>query len=191
MAKPIIFDVETKKSFNEVDDKRPELLGISLVGVYSYDRDEYRAFREHEFEEMFSWFERASMLIGYNSNAFDIPALSPYYVGNLTLLPSLDLLETIKDSLGRRVALDEFAKETLGAQKSGHGLMAINYYKEGKWEELAAYCLDDVKITRQLYEYGKDHGVIYFKAPFGRRAVKVDWNGTVKGKGEVNLTLGI
>jgi len=191
MAKPIVFDIETKKSFNEVSDRKPEHLGVSVVGVYQYETDTYRAFREHEFDEMFSLFERCSLLIGYNSNSFDIPALKPYYVGDLMKLPRLDLLETVKDSLGRRIALDEFAKETLHVHKSGHGLLAINYYNEGKWDELITYCLDDVRITKELYEFGKQNGEIYFKAPFGRRAVKVNWNVVARATGEVHLTLGI
>lgn len=191
MAKPVVFDVETKKSFAEIADRKPESLGISLAGAYSYELNEYRAFREHELEELFTWFERASVIIGYNSNGFDIPALQPYYVGNLMNLPRLDLLETIKTSLGRRIALDEFAKETLGAKKSGHGLMAINYFKQGKWDKLAQYCLDDVRITKELYEFGKQNGQVFFKVPYGRKAVKIDWHIDVNAQADIPLTLGI
>jgi DEAD/DEAH box helicase domain-containing protein len=191
MAQPVVFDVETKLAFHDLEDRKPENLGISVVGTYSYESDEYRAYREEEFDQMFRLFERASVLIGYNSNGFDIHTLKPYYIGNVLDFPSLDLLESIKDFGGKRIALDEFAKETLGAQKTGHGLQAIEYYKEGKWEELISYCLADVKITKELYEYGKNNGVIYYKAPFGRRGVKVNWYDYVPKKNVMNLTLGI
>ena len=192
MGKPVIFDIETKKSFKEAGSSKPEDLGISLVGVYDYATDTLKAYREEEFDQMFPIFEKASVIIGYNSNNFDLPALNQYYVGNLMSFPSLDMLETIQEAIGRRIALDEFAKETLHAKKSGHGLMAIDYYKEGKWDELEKYCLDDVKITKDLYEYGKGHGEIFYKAPFGRRAVKVNWaDSNGNGGSDVNLTLGI
>ncbi|OGG32163.1 hypothetical protein A3I80_04620 [Candidatus Gottesmanbacteria bacterium RIFCSPLOWO2_02_FULL_40_10] len=41
----------------------------------------------------------------------------------------------------------------MGLKKSGHGLMAINYFRQGDWQKLESYCLDDVRITRDLYSY--------------------------------------
>ena len=192
MGKPVVLDLETKRTFKEAESNKPEDLGISLVGIYDYATDLFKAYREKEFGSLFPVLEKASCIIGFNSNNFDLPALNRYYVGDLLSLPSLDMLESIQEAIGRRIALDEFAKETLKMKKSGHGLMAIDYYKEGKWDELEKYCLDDVKITRDLYEYGKKNGEIYYLAPFGRRAVKVDWKGSNgNGGSNINLTLGI
>jgi len=132
------------------------------------------------------------MIIGFNSSKFDLPALSSYYVGDISKMPQLDLMDEIKKSLGKRIALDEFARETLGTKKSGHGLLAVNYYNEGKFDKLAKYCLDDVKITKDLYEYGKKNGRIYFKGPFGRREVVVNWKMVANGEDRnINLTLPI
>ncbi|MBI4130787.1 ribonuclease H-like domain-containing protein [Candidatus Roizmanbacteria bacterium] len=192
MGHPIVLDLETQKAFHHTEHRKPEELGVSVVGVYSYETDKFRAFREHEFDELFRLIERSSLIVGFNVARFDLPALQPYYVGSLEKFPVLDMLEDVKTAIGRRIALDEFAKETLHAKKSGHGLMAINYFKEGKWDELISYCLDDVRITKALYEYGKTHGKIYYQSPFGRREVRVNWNGMPKQGGEeVNLTLGI
>lgn len=191
MGQPVVLDLETKQTFREANSSKPEDLGVSVVGTYDYATDAYRAFREEEFDELFPLLEKASVIIGFNSNAFDLPALDPYYVGDILALPKLDLLDAIHEALGRRIALDEFAKETLKAKKSGHGLMAIDYFKEGKWDELIKYCLDDVKITKELYEYGKTNGEIYYLASYGRRAVKVHWKETPKATEDVNLTLGI
>lgn len=192
MNKPVVLDLETKKTFREAKSSKPEDLGVSIVGIYDYATDTYKGYREEEFDQLFTLLEKASVIIGFNSNSFDLPALNPYYVGDLLSFPKLDLLEVIQQVLGKRIALDEFAKETLQVNKSGHGLMAIDYFKEGKWEELERYCLDDVKITRDLYEYGKEHGKIYYLESFGRRAVPVEWNSLVRSGGsDLNLTLGI
>jgi DEAD/DEAH box helicase domain-containing protein len=192
MGKPVVLDLETKRTFKEAGSTKPEDLGISLVGIYDYATESFKAYREEQFAQLFPILEKASVIIGFNSNSFDLPALNRYYVGNLLSLPSLDLLESVQKALGRRIALDEFAKETLRTHKSGHGLMAIEYFKESKWAELESYCLDDVKITRDLYEYGKKNGEIYYLAPFGRRTVKVDWRETNgNGGNDINLTLGI
>ena len=191
MGKPVVLDLETKKTFREANSSKPEDLGVSVVGLYDYATDIFRAYQEHEFDQLFPVLEKASVIIGFNSNSFDLPALNPYYVGDILSLPKLDLLEVVQEEIGRRIALDEFAKETLHAKKSGHGLMAIDYFKEGKWDELKKYCLDDVRITRDLYEYGKEHGEIYYLAPYGRRTVKVNWKEMNPTGHDVNLTLGI
>ena len=49
----LVFDLETKKSFDEVGGHHnSHKLGVSVVGVYSYNKDQYRGFREEEFGEL-------------------------------------------------------------------------------------------------------------------------------------------
>jgi DEAD/DEAH box helicase domain-containing protein len=72
---------------------------------------------------------------------------------NIHDIPSLDILEYIDKALGHRISLETVARATLGAGKSGSGKDAVVYYKTGKMDLLKKYCLDDVKITRQVYEY--------------------------------------
>jgi len=44
------------------------------------------------------------------------------------------------------------AQGTLGSGKSGSGLEALLYYKNGRMDLLKKYCTDDVKITKQIYD---------------------------------------
>ena len=69
----------------------------------------------------------------------------------------------MEKQLGYRPSLDMVAKETLGEQKNGHGLDAIRYYHDGDWEALEKYCLQDVKVTKELYDYGVKNGKLRFK----------------------------
>ena len=96
--KLVVFDVETKKAFDEVGGYYPEKLGVSVSGVW-YD-GELRAFREEEFGEMFKIFESADRIVGFNSIDFDMAALSPYYVGDLQKLPNLDILQEVEKQVG-------------------------------------------------------------------------------------------
>lgn len=189
MGQPIVLDLETKKSFQEVGGKKPEKLGISVVGIYSYKDGSYKAFLEKELEQLFPILEQASLLVGFNINRFDLLVLQPYYVGDLSKLVTLDILEEVKKVLGKRIALDDLARETLGVKKSGHGLLAINYYKEGRFEELKRYCLSDVKLTRDLFEYGKKHGKLFYQSPYTRQEIKVNWQNFKQKREDINLTL--
>ena len=97
--------------------------------------------------------EKADMLIGFNSEHFDTPLLNKYYPGDLTKIKSLDILKEIKNSLGRRIKLDTVAEATLGKKKIGHGLEAITWGKNGEIDKIIKYCLEDVKITKEVWEF--------------------------------------
>lgn len=192
--KLIVFDVETKKAFDEVGGYFPEKLGVSISGVYYKDdssgEEFIRGYRENEFPEMFKLFERADRIVGFNTISFDLPALSPYYIGNLIGLPNLDILVEVEKAIGHRVSLDSLAKETLGEQKIGHGLDALTYFHEGNWELLEKYCLQDVTVTKKLYEYGLTHKKLFFKNKWNRVIeVPVDFTPDTHSLSSVQTTL--
>jgi DEAD/DEAH box helicase domain-containing protein len=95
---------------------------------------------------------------------------------NLRALPNLDILVDVQSELGHRLSLDQLAATTLGEKKSGSGLQAAEWFREGKMELLEQYCKDDVRITRDLYRYGLEKGHLLYK-PRGRKVAKVqvDW----------------
>ena len=164
--KLVVFDVETKKAFDEVGGFFPEKLGVSVSGVWYGEegaQGTLRGFREEEFGEMFKIFESADRIVGFNSIDFDMAALKPYYLGDLLKLPNFDILQEVEKKVGHRVKLDSIAKETLGIQKGGNGLDAITYFHEGNWEKLTKYCLQDVEITRDLYLHVLKTGELRFK----------------------------
>ncbi len=158
MTKEVVFDIETQNTFQEVGALGTRGLKVSVVALYEYEHDRYSTFTEEELPKMWSIFEQADRLIGYNSKSFDIPVLNNYYSGDLSKIPHLDLLEIVKDRLGFRLKLDDLAKGTLGRSKSSGGLQAVQWWKEGNIADIKKYCVDDVRITQELYEYIKKFG---------------------------------
>jgi DEAD/DEAH box helicase domain-containing protein len=59
--------------------------------------------------------------------------------------------------------MDQIADGTLGTKKSGHGMDAVRWWKEGEIEKVKKYCLDDVRLTKDLYEYALKEGKLFFK----------------------------
>ena len=149
----IVFDIETRNTFDDVGSRRPEDLDISVVALYNYKEDKYFAFEEKEFDNMWEHFDNADAIIGFNSNHFDIPLLNKYYQYDLSKKKSIDIMEAVKNSLGRRLKLDWIAKGTLGISKSGHGLEAVEWWNSGEIQKIKDYCIDDVRITREIFEY--------------------------------------
>jgi DEAD/DEAH box helicase domain-containing protein len=114
------------------------------------------------------------MLIGFNSDAFDIPLLNRYYPGNLSHIRSLDLLSEVQKVLGRRIRLQSLAEATLGRGKSGDGLKAGEWWKAGRKDEVAKYCIEDVRLTRELFDYALKNRVLKYKDLRDIRDIKLD-----------------
>src|SRR3989338_3993626 len=156
MSYPLIFDVETQYTFRQYS--QAEKLKISVVAAYDYGENKKHVFEESDLPQLFTLMERASIIIGFNIISFDLPVLKPYYAGDLSRLPAFDILDDIKLKLGHRLSLNDLISATLGKKKTGHGLQAIEFYKEGKMAELKKYCLDDVLLTKELFDYGVRQG---------------------------------
>ena len=169
---PLVFDIETKNTFFDVGENDPAKLDISVVCIYDFASNTMKSFQEHELKDLWPYIENADALIGYNSEHFDIPLLNKYYAGDLTKIKSIDLMKTIQKSLGRRIKLQDVASATLGVSKSGQGLDAITWWKEGAIDKIIEYCLKDVSITRDLYNYMKTNKKV--SIPDGSNTYQID-----------------
>ncbi|HPR63577.1 MAG TPA: ribonuclease H-like domain-containing protein [Thermoanaerobaculia bacterium] len=174
----VVFDLETKRSFAEVGGRdRMQDLGISLGVVYDFSDDTYHVYRDDEIEGLVRHLLRASLLIGFNVDGFDIPVLGPYLPVPAPRFKTLDLMGEAKKPLGFRPSLNKLAGATLGESKAGDGLEALRWYREGRWDDLIHYCKEDVRITRDLYLYGRDHGYLLFPERDGQIVrVPVNWS---------------
>lgn len=163
MSTEVVFDIETQNTFFDVDNDFKKLK-VSVVSIYRYETNEYQSFTEDELYKLWPILEHSERLIGYNSEHFDLPVLNNYYLGDLLKFPHLDLLKVIKESLGIRLKLDDVAQATLdNVKKSSHGLQAIEWWKEGKIDEIKKYCEQDVLVTKEVYEFGKKNKQLFYK----------------------------
>jgi hypothetical protein len=164
----LVFDIETQNFFTDPDVGWNNFgaLKISTVGVYSYMKDKYFAFEEDEMEKIADLFRDATRIVGFSSNRYDIPVLNLYFqrlaatrsggsarpVLNIWEKERVDLLEEVEMAAGQRISLSRLAEANLGVKKDHHGSEAIGLYKEGRMDELKEYCLNDVKLTKELYD---------------------------------------
>lgn len=186
---PVVLDLETKYTFRDYED--PKKLGVTVVGLYDYRDNKSLTFEENNLPKLFSLLETSSYIIGFNIVSFDLPVLQAYYPGKTQHFTVFDILDDIKAKIGKRLSLNDLAFATLGKKKTGHGLLAIELYKEGKWAELKKYCLDDVILTKELFEFGAEKGEVMYLNEKGKVTINVDWKKYLKdpGKSESHLTL--
>ncbi len=170
----IVFDLETQNIFQDVGSTDVTSLDISVACVYDSIDDKYTTVSVDELHTLWPIIEKADALVGYNSNHFDIPLLNKYYPGDLTHIKSIDILESIRASLGRRLRLDSVAQATVGAKKSADGLQAVRWWREGKINEIKKYCEQDVRVTKKVFDYALAHGHVLFKDGYRKREIPID-----------------
>ncbi len=179
---PVVLDLETQKTFREESDHAK--LGISVVAIYDYATNKGTVFTESELSKLYPILEKSSYIVGYNIRSFDLPVLQGYYPGKVEVFSLFDILDDIKEKIGKRIGLNDVASATLNEKKTGHGLMAIDYFKEGKWDELKKYCMDDVMVTKKLFDYGIEKGEIYYLNEMGKVPIRVNWKKYMEDSGD-------
>lgn len=165
MKNTLVFDVETKKSFAQVGGRANiDKLGVSVIGAYLYPADQFLTFEESEIGRFEKIFLAAEKIVGFNIKNFDLPVLKPYFSQEKinTDVELVDLFEDISKLLGHRLGLDALAEATLGVKKSADGLQALRWYEQGEIDKIKKYCLNDVRITKEIYEYGVKNGYVLY-----------------------------
>jgi DEAD/DEAH box helicase domain-containing protein len=170
----IVLDIETKNSFDEVGGRdNLKKLDVSVVGVYSYDRDEYIAFDENEMEKLGEFLKKTQLIVTFAGVRFDLPVLEKYLNFNIHAIGHFDILEAIEKSLGRRISLAILAEANVSTGKSSHGLEAIEMYKRGEIDKLKEYCLQDVRVTKDIFELIKKQGYLWIPERYSSRMTKL------------------
>jgi hypothetical protein len=56
-------------------------------------------------------------------------------------------------------------------------------------EKLKQYCLMDVKITKEIYDYGVKYGRLFYSSPYGKREFSVKFKRESSTPKVVSLSL--
>lgn len=167
--KVIVLDVETKRSAEEVGGwEHREKMGLAAAVTYDLSEGRFRIYTEERVKELLEELQSADLIIGFNLKRFDFSVLKGYTDLDLSLIPTLDILECIERRLGFRLSLNHLAQETLNEAKTADGLQSLRWYKAGELEKVIEYCKADVALTKKLYEFGREHGYLLYRDHRGR-----------------------
>jgi DEAD/DEAH box helicase domain-containing protein len=159
----LYFDIETQKSAADVGGwNNKHLMRVSFAVTYSTRDERFFGYEEKDVPALIAALSAAEQVIGYNVIGFDYGVLSAYTSLDFSRLPTLDLMADVALRLGFRPKLDDLAQATLQMGKSADGLTALRWFREGRFAEIALYCQEDVRVTRDLHRFGCDHGYIFY-----------------------------
>jgi DEAD/DEAH box helicase domain-containing protein len=173
----VVFDLETQRSFQDVGGRNQmRQLGMSLGVVYSFRDDRFTSYFENDVPALVQVLTGAELVVGFNLLGFDYEVLRGYRDITLDSPPTLDLMIDLQGKLGFRPKLDSVVQATLGVAKSADGLQALDWWREGRLDLIERYCTDDVRLTRDLYLFGRrNRHVLVSRFSGGPLRVDVDW----------------
>lgn len=186
MKNIVYFDLETKRSAAEVGGwHNTGKMGISVAATYSSANNRFNLYTEEEVGDLIEELRRADLVVGYNHIHFDYGVLQPHTLWNMADNTSnLDLCRDIESIAGKRLNLDSIATATLGTSKTADGMVALKWWAEYQktgdpqpFMEIARYCCFDVKVTREVFLYGAEHGRVFYYEKNGGEVCElpVDW----------------
>ncbi len=172
-----VFDLETQRSAVEVGGwHHARLMKVSCAVLYDSREDRFIDFTENQMGQLIERLQTFDLIVGFNINRFDYQVLKGYSDFDFRTLKNLDILEAVDNYLGFRLSLAHLASATLGESKTADGLQALRWWQEGRLLEIINYCRQDVKITRDLYCYGRNNRHLLFKDKANQIVrIPVDW----------------
>jgi DEAD/DEAH box helicase domain-containing protein len=184
MPRVLFFDVETRKWASDLrpddieagwEDLRSGKGGASAIAVYDTNDSWLYLYDDNTIENCFHHLEAADILVGYNSERFDIPCIEGLTHRRMKLRKHVDIYQLLIQAYARRgisgqkgdFTLDAVAKRNLGRGKIDHGQNAKELARKGHWAKLFNYCGDDVHLTRDLFnKMVADGGLIGLRGQF-------------------------
>lgn len=179
----VAYDVEVLRGPDQVEGgwNNPWEMGFGTAVVFDFSKNLY-LFYGPEQKTTLVYYLKSKKVISFNGVKFDNRVLiaPDSYIPDLDVpWSNVDLLievvrakfgassvEEAEEKYGRSdvhngsIGLDGLSKGTLGMSKSGHGARAPELIREGKWAEVFAYNLHDVRLTVLLYDFAKTYGYL-------------------------------
>ncbi len=166
----VFFDLETQRSAAEVGGwHNAHLMRLALAVTWDSREQRFRCFAEGEVAELVRQLGEADLVVGFNVRRFDYHVLRGYVDRELEELRTFDLLDAVHARLGFRLSLAHLGEETLGASKSADGLQSLEWWKQGRVDEIERYCRKDVELLRDLFGHARERGHLLFRTRSGER----------------------
>ena len=200
MSDILALDIETANFSHEIGGwKNTHLFEPSVVATWDGDKgtiycnkslnldDTVKALHPRTLgEDLSDHVEKGGQVLGHNIKAFDLPvlrdALDCWTASDLmksgSVIDTRNLVSKAALSVGKvDTSLGMLTKHTFNTNKLMNSADAPVAWREGRYDEVAKYCLSDAQLTYDLYQFGKAEGHIISRSLDTGEVVEieVDW----------------
>lgn len=152
----LAFDIETQGLDSRIHQ-------IIVASVYDPDRNVKRTFHfmkdsaqfESEKNAFVQALDGADSLCSFNGIRFDIPFIAsrfgiPPQQHAAWVLKTFDYFEVCKLCFASSCSLNKLLLANGYQPKISHGLQAIEWANQGRWEDVEEYCMSDAMLTHSI-----------------------------------------
>lgn len=156
-----------KNGFNNIEVAGWSKINKTLISygvIFDYATNKIRVYDESNVSELIDRINNADKVIGFNHINFDYTVLSQYGQINPSAIRDYDIMQKLQSKVGKKkgTGLDAVAEATIGKNKTDDGADAPGMWLRGEHARLINYCMDDVLVTKDLYEFIVDKGYVIF-----------------------------
>jgi len=129
-------------------------MGIAVIGAYDYREGRYRVFCKDNSAAFAALAAQRRLLVGHNILGFDNKVLAAHGLA----VPAEKCYDTLVELAApsgrdfRGLGLDALCAANFGARKAGTGALAPVLWQRGEIGAVVDYCLEDVRLTRLLFD---------------------------------------
>jgi len=174
----VVVDVEIQKTIGPPDNLTwddTDKLGVACAVLYDFGTDRYHIYGPQDVEALKERLLKADRVSGFNTWKFDFPVIWALHGRERVKAmegKSNDILRRIWIAAGANPdgwgplnkgwSLNNVVAGTLrkDVTKSGNGADAPKWFQAGKISRLHTYCLDDVRLERDLVAFVDKHSYV-------------------------------
>lgn len=128
-------------------------MGVAVICAYDYREARYRVFLKDNSAAFAALAAARRLVVGHNILGFDCKVLAAHGL----VVPAEKCYDTLAELAGvdrnfRGLGLDALCQANFGARKTGDGALAPVWWQRGDVGAVVDYCLEDVRLTRLLFD---------------------------------------
>lgn len=173
----MVLDIETKKSVDDVGGWiNKHKMGIAVLCAIDLESGEEFIFSDgykgaRPLSGLFE-FLNGNILIGHNIMSFDYRLIQEEVAKETNTILGVGLIDTSS----KRISLASFSEALFNTKKQMNGADAPIEWQSGNKEKVVNYCMDDVRKTVDLFNYGVKNGHVFYVDKDGdRMRLDVNW----------------
>ena len=180
MKNIVVVDLEIQDPILKQEDwDATEKIRMSCCCLYSYLENRYHVFGLKDIDKLRSIIISADLVVSFNGNKFDLPVIfnmpnrkAPYDIKQFDILykiwEALRLDPLQFSDLHKGYGLNACCQASLNKRKTGNGAGAPLLWQNGEYCKVIDYCLNDVALTKELFDFIQMYGYVNV-IRYGRR----------------------
>jgi len=151
------------------EDNPSQKPALALAVTYSFKNDTFTGWKREYVNHLIRQVTSSALVVSWSPVAREFRVLSTYTGLNLTKIPTIGILDEVADKVGLKIPPELLATGTLERRRMFSDEAGVQFWKNGRLEELAQLVYEEARLIRDLFVVAITEGKLYYPAgPTGK-----------------------